>query len=202
MNRLASYSLFSLSLLLMAPALQAAAIVGQPAPPLSLPAADGQTVALDAYKGKVVVLEWVNFDCPFVGKHYASGHMQKLQKAYTGKGVVWLSVNSSAPGKEGHLEGAAAAAAVKSKGAAPTAFLLDPTGAAGRSYGAKTTPHVYVIDGKGTVLYNGAIDDMPSTDEADVAKARNYLSAALDETLAGKKVTTAVTQPYGCAVKY
>ncbi|HEU4723803.1 MAG TPA: thioredoxin family protein, partial [Candidatus Eisenbacteria bacterium] len=197
-------SILAASLLLLLPAVQAdaAAVVGKPAPALELVDANGDRVRLDSFKGKVVVLEWVNFQCPFVGKHYGSGNMQSLQKKYTEKGVVWLSVCSSAPGKQGHVTGAEAKAAMEERGAAPSRFLLDPKGAAGKAYGAKTTPHMFVIDAKGTVVYNGAIDDRPSTKLADVEGAKSYVSDALDATLAGKKVELAATQSYGCSVKY
>ena len=180
----------------------AAAIVGKQAPSIELRDTNGKTVRLDAFKGKFVVLEWVNFQCPFVGKQYGSGNMQKLQKDYTQKGVVWLSICSSAEGKQGHVNGQEANALMKEKGAAPSRFLLDPWGSVGKAYGAKTTPHMFVIDPKGTVVYNGAIDDTPSTDKADIATAKNYVVAALDAAMAGKRIETAVTQPYGCGVKY
>ena len=189
-------------LLASASAANAAAIVGKQAPPIELKDSNGKVVRLEAFKGKFVVLEWVNFQCPFVGKHYGSGNMQKLQKAYTQKGVVWLSICSSAQGKQGYVTGQEANTLVEAKGAAPTRFLLDPKGSAGKAYGAKTTPHMFVIDPKGTVVYNGAIDDTPSTDKADIATAKNYLVAALDSAMSGKKVETAATQPYGCSVKY
>jgi peroxiredoxin len=181
---------------------RAAATVGQPAPAFTLTDSQGSPETLASFKGKYVVLEWVNFECPFVGKHYGSGSMQKLQKTYTGKGVVWLSINSSAPGKQGALDAAKANDLVKAKGASPTAFLLDSGGAVGQAYGAKTTPHMFIIDPSGKLIYNGAIDDRPSTDQADIAPARNYVQSALDEALAGKPVTTTVSQPYGCSVKY
>jgi len=181
---------------------QAAAVVGQPAPELSAPDTTGTTRSLSAYKGKFVVLEWVNFDCPFVGKHYGSGHMQKLQKDYTGKGVVWLSINSSKTGSQGHFATEKVNALLKEKNAAPTAYLLDTPGTVGRAYGAKTTPHMFIVDPKGTLIYAGGIDDKPSTDQADIATAKNFVSAALDEALAGKPVTTATSQAYGCSVKY
>ncbi len=191
-------------MLLLAPSLEAhaAAIVGKSAPELELRDADGKTVRLDSFKGKYVVLEWVNRQCPFVNKHYGSGNMQALQKKYTEKGVVWLSICSSAPGKQGYVEGPEAKAWMSEKKAAPTDFLLDPKGKAGKAYGAKTTPHMFVIDPKGKVVYNGAIDDKPSTNRADIETARNYLAAALDASMAGKKVEVAATQPYGCSVKY
>lgn len=181
---------------------QAAAVVSEPAPDFRLTDSNGTPHSLGALKGKFVVLEWVNFDCPFVAKHYGTGNMQRLQKAYAGQGVVWLSVNSSAPGKQGNFPAARVNALLKEKGAAPTAYLIDADGTAGRAYGAKTTPHMFVIDPQGTVVYAGGIDDMPSTDAADVATAKNFVAAALDEALAGKPVTTASSAPYGCSVKY
>ena len=181
---------------------RAAAAVGQPAPEVSLPDTTGATRSLSAYKGKFVVLEWVNFECPFVGKHYGSGHMQKLQKDYTGKGVVWLSVNSSRAGSQGYYASDKVNALIKEKGAAPTAYLLDTAGTVGRAYGARTTPHMFIVDPKGTLIYAGGIDDTPSTDQADIATAKNFVSKALDEALAGKPVTTASSQAYGCSVKY
>ena len=141
----------------------AAAVVGKAAPAFSLTDLDGKTVKLSDFKGKFVVLEWVNFECPFVRKHYGSENMQKLQKAYTGKDVVWITICSSAPGKQGHLTADEAKEATAERGASPTEFLLDPKGVAGRAYGAKTTPHMSVIVPKGKLLYIGAIDDMPST---------------------------------------
>jgi hypothetical protein len=137
-----------------------------------------------------------------VKKHYGSGNMQKLQKAYTAKGVVWLSIASSAPGKQGHLDAASGNAKIKELSAAPTALILDASGTIGKAYGAKTTPHMFLIDSKGTVVYAGGIDDKPSTDQADIATAKGYVQTALDEVLAGKPVTTASSQPYGCSVKY
>jgi peroxiredoxin len=181
---------------------RAAAVVGQPAPGFTLVDSNGAKHSLADLKGKMVVLEWVNFECPFVGKHYGSGNMQKLQKAYTGKGVVWLSVNSSAEGKQGYFAPEKINALMREKGAAPTAYLIDTDGTVGTAYGAKTTPHMFVVDPKGTVVYAGGIDDTPSTDQADIATAKNFVSAALDEALAGKPVTTASSAPYGCSVKY
>ena len=180
----------------------AAAVVGKAAPAFSLTDMDGKTVKLADFKGKFVVLEWVNFDCPFVRKHYGSENMQQLQKTYTGKDVVWITICSSAPGKQGHLTADEAKEATKERGATPTEFLLDPKGVTGRAYGAKTTPHMYVIDPKGKLLYNGAIDDMPSTKVADVPNSKNYVVAALDAAMAGKPVENATTKPYGCSVKY
>jgi peroxiredoxin len=180
----------------------AAAVVGEPAPAFTLADTNGRSHSLEDLRGKTVVLEWWNDECPFVGKHYGSGNMQRLQKEWTAKGVVWLTISSSAPGRQGYVDGAQANAWMKEKGAAPTAVLLDHDGKVGRAYGAKTTPHMFVIDPKGTLVYAGGIDDKPSTDLADVATAKNFVSAALAEVTAGKRVTTAVSQPYGCSVKY
>jgi peroxiredoxin len=180
----------------------ASAVLGQAAPAFTLADSNGKPRSLADFRGKVVVLEWWNPECPFVGKHYGSGNMQRLQKEWTGKGVVWLTVNSSAAGQAGHVDGAQANALVKEKGAASTAVLLDHDGKLGRAYGAKTTPHLFVIDGKGTLVYAGGIDDKPSTDQADVATAKNYVAAALAEVTAGKPVTIPTTQSYGCGVKY
>ncbi len=180
----------------------AGASVGQPAPDFTLTDTAGVKHSLAQYRGKHVVLEWVNFGCPFVKKHYGSQNMQKLQKAWTGKGVVWLQVNSSAVGKEGYFPAAEAGAKNKERGAASTAYLVDTDGTVGKAYGAKTTPHMFVIDPKGNVIYAGGIDDKPSTDVEDIPGARNHVSAALEEALAGKPVSVASTQPYGCSVKY
>lgn len=175
---------------------------GQQAPVFSLPSSQGKTVSLAEAKGKYVVLEWYNHDCPFVRKQYDSGAMQKLQARATGKGVVWYSINSSAPGKEGYADAAQAEAWRSAEKSNATAVLLDPQGTVGRLYGAKTTPDMVVIDPAGKVVYSGAIDDKPSTDTADIAGAKNYVQIALDEALAGKKVSTPKTKPYGCGVKY
>lgn len=173
-----------------------------PAPDFSLPAADGGTHALADHRGRYVVLEWLNHGCPFVRKHYASGNMQALQERLTGQGVVWLSVVSSAPGKQGHDTPAGHLATAREKGSRATAILLDETGTAGRAYGARTTPQMVVIDPDGELVYQGAIDDRPTADPADVPGARNYVLAALDAARTGRPADPAVTQPYGCAVKY
>lgn len=180
----------------------AAARVGEPAPDFSLTDTTGRTRALKDAKGKWVVLEWHNHLCPFVEKHYKSGNMQGLQKRYTAKGVVWYSIISSAPGKQGHVAPADGEALRKKLKAASTATLLDPSGEVGRAYGAKVTPHMYVISPEGVLLYNGAIDSVRSTDPADIPKATNYVAAALDAAMAGKPVPEPTTQPYGCSVKY
>lgn len=175
---------------------------GQPAPAFETKDAKGAVQRLSAYQGKWVVLEWTNKDCPFVRKHYESKSMQALQRTYTGKGVVWLSVLSSAKGKQGYLPAEGALANAKEKEAAATALLLDPEGVIGKAYGAKTTPHLFVIDPKGVVVYAGAIDDQPSPDPATLKTAKNYVAAALDAGLAGKPIEKATTQAYGCSVKY
>ncbi len=179
-----------------------AAKVGEPAPDFTGTDSHGKTVRLADLKGKFVVLEWHNDGCPYVGKHYGSGNMQRLQREWTGKGVVWLTVISSAPGEQGYVTADRANAYFKEKTAAQTAVLLDPKGTIGRLYDARTTPHMFVIDQKGTLVYNGAIDDKPTTDRADVPGANNYVSAALTEAMAGKPVTKATSRPYGCNVKY
>ncbi len=178
--------------------------VGNAAPAWSLPDTNGKTHKLADFKGKYVVLEWLNHGCPFVKKHYNTGNMQKLQRELTGKGVVWLSVVSSAPGKQGHYKPAKANRLTKSKKAAPTAVLLDPAGKTGRAYGARTTPHMYVISPAGRLIYNGAIDDNSSyfKSKADVMKAKNYVRLALNEAMSGKPVSVKYTRPYGCSVKY
>jgi len=195
-------ALAAVALLASARTAAADAVVGQAAPAFTLTGTDGKAHSLSEFQGKYVVLEWVNHDCPFVKKHYGSGNMQKLQKKYTAEGVVWLSINSSAPGKQGNFPPAEADALTKEKKASPTALLLDPDGTVGKAYGAKTTPHMYVIDPKGTLVYAGGIDDKPSTDAADIAGARNHVDQALSEALAGKPVTVASSTPYGCSVKY
>ncbi len=178
------------------------AVLGKPAPAFSLKDSNGKVHNLADFKGKYVVLEWVNYDCPFVKKHYDSGNMQKLQKEFTAKGVVWLSINSSAPGKQGNFPADKVNALIKEKNAAPTAYLFDTDGTVGKTYGAKTTPHMYIINPKGELIYMGGIDDKPSTDKADIAGARNHVRAALEEAMAGKAVSVSASQPYGCSVKY
>jgi peroxiredoxin len=176
--------------------------VGEIAPDFTLPDSNGKTHSLSDYKGKIVVLEWLNHGCPFVQKHYNSGNMQKLQKVYSGKGVIWFSVISSAPGKQGYMTPEEATEAVKQKKAAPAGVLLDPEGTVGKLYGAKTTPHMFIIDSDGVLVYNGGIDDIRSANPADIDKAKNYVQMALDELLSGKEVSVKTSQPYGCSVKY
>ena len=176
--------------------------IGKPAPDFTLAAWNGNTVSLEAQKGKVVVLEWINHGCPFVAKHYDSGNMQKLQKEATDKGVVWLSICSSAPGKPGHMSAAAAAKSCADNGAAATAYLLDEEGTVGKLYGAKRTPEMYVIDANGVLVYHGAIDDKSSTNSKDIDGAKNYVMAAANEVLTGNPVTIPTTSAYGCGIKY
>lgn len=180
----------------------AAAAVGSPAPKFTLTDVTGKKWSLSDQKGKVVVLEWFNHGCPFVKKHYGSGNMQKLQKEYTDKGVVWLAINSSAEGKQGNAAPADHDKLFREKNASPTAVLLDEDGSVGKAYGAKTTPHMYVISKNGKLVYAGAIDDKSGFEQSEIDSAKNYVKAALDELLSGKPVTVAETKPYGCPVKY
>lgn len=186
---------------LAAPA-YAAPVVGQAAPNFKLADVNGKPVSLSDFRGKTVVLEWNNPGCPFVKKHYASGNMQKAQAAAAKDGAVWLTINSSAPGKQGHMDGAAAKAFVAQNGIKSTAYLLDPRGVVGQAYDAKTTPHMYVVSRTGTLVYAGGIDDKPTANPSDIAGARNHVLAALTELKSGKAVSVATTRPYGCSVKY
>lgn len=170
---------------------------GDKAPDFTL----GKTKLSDL-KGKTVVLEWLNFGCPFVKKHYGSGNMQSLQKKYIGKDVVWLSIVSSAEGKQGHMTEKEAEEAKKEHSSKASKILLDKDGKVGQLYGAVTTPHMFVINKEGTIVYQGAIDDKPDTNPESIPGSVNYVSEALDLTLSGKKVTAAKTKPYGCSVKY
>jgi peroxiredoxin len=184
------------------PALWAAARIGEAAPDFTATASNGKTVHLADYRGKYVVLEWHNNGCPYVGKHYRSGNMQKLQKEWTSRGVVWFTVLSSAPGKQGYVTASEENDYMAKMQAAPTAALLDPSGEIGHLYDAKTSPQMVVINPEGTLIYSGAIDDRPTTDLQDVQGATNYVSLALEESMAGKPVQTPTTRPYGCSVKY
>ena len=178
------------------------ATVGQTAIDFTLQGGDGKQHSLADYAGKFVVLEWTNPNCPFVHKFYDSGAMQKLQTTETAKGVVWLRINSGAPGHDGAQTPADVIAYEKANHVASTETLLDPTGKVGHTYGARTTPHMFVIDPKGTLIYAGGIDNKPSPDPDDIASATNYVTTALDEAMAGKPVTTPTARPYGCSVKY
>lgn len=191
---------------LVAAALPLAALVpslanAKPAPDFTAVDADGKTRSLSEFRGKTVVLEWVNEGCPYVRKHY-SGNMQGLQQAARADGVVWLTIASSAPGKQGYFDGATAKTWMSAKGAKPTALLLDGDNKVATLYKAKTTPHMFVIDKTGAVVYEGAIDDIPTAKVEDLGKAKNLVAAALAEVKAGRKVATPFATPYGCSVKY
>src|SRR5262245_36390320 len=176
--------------------------LGKPAPDFAGKDTNGTVHALANLKGKTVVLEWTNHECPYTVKHYATGNMQALQQEAAGKGVVWLTVASSAPGKQGYVTAAQANKLTAERQAVPAAVLLDPDGRIGRLYDARTTPHMFVIDKDGKVAYMGAIDDTPTANHADVKTARNYVRDALAALAAGKPVPTTATRPYGCTVKY
>jgi peroxiredoxin len=192
----------TLALLVAAGTAVAAPQIGQPAPEFTLTDSNGQSHNLSDFKGKFVVLEWLNHGCPFVQKHYDGGNMQGLQKEYTGKDVVWLSIASSAPGKQGNMSPEETNKTKEEKDAAPTAVLIDADGTVGKLYDAKVTPELFVINPEGTLIYAGAIDDKKSVDAADVAGATNYVKQALDEAMAGNPVSTPQTEAYGCGVKY
>jgi peroxiredoxin len=192
-----------LSLVLTVCALSAFALTpGTQAPDFKGTDSNGVTHSLSQYRGKYVVLEWANKGCPYEQKHYLSGNMEALQKEWTDKGVIWLSILSSAPGEQGNVTPAEENQYLKQMHAAPTAAILDPSGSIGRLYQAKTTPHIFVIDPTGKLIYQGAIDDKPTTDLADIKTAHNYLNEALNAAMSGKPVPTASTRPYGCSVKY
>lgn len=199
--RLAHFILLSILTVLSLSA-GAGVIVGKPAPDFTGVDSQGIKHNLSQYKGKTVVLEWTNHDCPYVKKHYNSGNMQKLQKDATANGIVWLSIISSKPGKQGHVSGKQANELTQSRNAAPTAVILDETSEIGLLYGAKTTPHMFIIDKKGQLVYMGGIDNIPSKDEDDIADAKNYVRAALDAMAEGKIIEDSITRPYGCSVKY
>lgn len=191
---------FALAATLVVPAM-AMPTIGQPAPAFSGTDSNNKTLSLGDFADRTVVLEWTNNECPYVRKHYGSGNMQKLQTEAAAQGVVWLSIISSAPGKQGYVEGAEANALTKERGAKPTAVILDPKGTIGHLYDAKTTPHMFVIE-KGTLAFMGGIDDIRSTSQEDIAKANNFVRAALADIKAGKPVATPESTPYGCSVKY
>ena len=185
------------------PALAAAAPeVGKTAPDFTGFDSNGAKVTLSALRGKLVVLEWTNDGCPFVGKHYGAGNMQKTQKAARAMGAVWLSIISSARGTQGHVDGAGANRLTETRAAAPSHVILDPKGVIGRRYEATNTPQMFVVGKTGTVLYMGAIDSIRSANPADIPRAKNYVTAAVGEVAAGRTVSEPVTRPYGCSVKY
>lgn len=176
--------------------------IGKAAPPFAAKDLKGESVSLADLAGKTVVLEWANFSCPFVKKHYSSGNMQKLQAEYAAKGVVWITLNSSAKGKQGHAEASEMTAMVTKEGSKAAHFVMDTDGTIGKAYDAKVTPHLFIIDQKGTLVYDGAIDSKSSTDAADIATADKLFANALDAVLSGKEVPNAKNKPYGCGVKY
>jgi peroxiredoxin len=192
----------ALSALLSAGVARAAPEIGQPAPMFTATDSSGKEWSLASLKGSPVILEWTNHDCPYVVKHYGSGNMQALQQEATAAGYIWLSVISSAPGKQGHVSPAQADELTASRNAAPTAVLLDSDGTVGKAYGARTTPHMYLIDEAGILVYMGGIDDKPTTDQADIPGAANYVRLAMADRAAGKPVQVSVSRPYGCSVKY
>ncbi len=194
--------IISLMALLPAAFAQAEAIPGKPAPAFDVKDANGKARSLADSKGKWTVLEWTNKDCPYVKKHYESNNMQSLQKTYTGKNVVWYSVISSAKGNQGHLSAADALKNANDKKSSASAILLDDSGAMGKAYGAKTTPHMYIIDPTGNIVYAGGIDNNDSADQKVISTSKNYVAAALDAGMAGKKIETSSARPYGCSVKY
>ncbi|HEX4479967.1 MAG TPA: redoxin domain-containing protein [Rudaea sp.] len=188
--------------LFLSPLAFAAAVIGQPAPAFTLTDSNGTPHSLADYKGKIVVLEWNNPECPFVKKHYSSGNIPKQQAEATANGVVWLTINSGAPGKQGHVDSTTANGFVAQYHAKPTAYLVDADGKVGHLYGAKTTPHMFVVDEKGVLRYNGGIDSIPSPDKDDLAKATQYVPQAIGEIKSGKAVSVSTSEPYGCSVKY
>jgi peroxiredoxin len=180
----------------------AQALIGAAAPAFTLTDSNGRNLSLADFKGKTVVLEWTSHECPYVGKHYRGNNMQALQKKWTGQGVVWLSVISSAPGQPGHVSPQQANKLTVDREAAPTAVLFDPTGKVGRVYGARTTPHMYVINGEGALVYKGGIDDQPTARLQDLKGARNFVDQALSEISQGKPVSVTASRAYGCSIKY
>jgi peroxiredoxin len=180
----------------------AAPDLGKPAPLFTGTDSNGKTWSLADLKGKVVVIETTNHQCPYVGKHYRSGNMQAQQREATAKGVIWLTVAASAPGEEGYVTASQANELTRSRSAAPTAVILDPQSKIARAYGATVTPHMYIVDAAGTLVYKGGIDSIPSADTADIPMATQYVRVALDQILAGKQVAEASTRPYGCSLKY
>lgn len=203
MKKIMSLAFLALSILFSSSQVSYAELKnGQAAPDFKLTDINGTEHSLSSFAGKFVVLEWVNLDCPFVKKHYSGGNMQGLQKEYTGKGVIWLAINSSAKGKQGNFSAEDWKKKMSENGSAVTATLLDENGKVGKLYSAQTTPHMFIIDPKGSLIYQGAIDDKASTEAGDIPNSKNYVKAALDEALAGKPVSTASSKAYGCSVKY
>jgi len=199
MNRNLSRLLFLLPLLISS---LYAVKVGESAPDFQATDSNGNVHKLSLYRGKFVVLEWHNNGCPYTRKHYESGNMQRLQREWTAKGVTWFTIISSAPGQQGYVTAQEENDYLKQMKASPSAALLDPQGVLGRLYSAKTTPHMFVINPEGMLVYDGAIDDKATTDQADISTAKNYVSQALEEAMANKPVSIPTSRPYGCSVKY
>ena len=195
-------TLIAASALAFAVVAQAAPSVGQPAPDFTLKDATGKTVKLSDFKGRHVVLEWTNPGCPYVQKHYNSGNMPATQKDAADKGVVWLSINSTEKGSGDYLEPAKLVSWMSQRKSQPTLTLMDEEGTAGKAYGARTTPHMYIVDPKGQLVYAGGIDSIPSSNPDDIKKAVNYVRQGLGEALAGRTISAATTRPYGCSIKY
>lgn len=203
LRKTAKVALASIAFALVSTHTFAEPVVDKPAPAFSGKAADGSTINLADLKGKTVVLEWTNHDCPYVVKHYdKSGNIPALQKDATGKGVVWLQVISSAPGKQGNVDGATAISLNKKRGATPTNTILDPEGTIGKAYNAQTSPHFFIINPEGTLVYKGGVDSIKSANEADIPKAKPYVKEALEALASGKKIPNPSTAPYGCSIKY
>lgn len=194
--------LLALPALLLAAAVQAAPAVGQPAPAFTLKDSAGRTVNLADYRGKYVVLEWTNPGCPYVRKHYDSGNMAATQQDAAGKGVVWLSINSTEKASFDYMQPAKLVAWQQQRKVQPTATLMDEEGTVGKAYGARTTPHMYIVDPQGQLVYAGGIDSIPSSNPDDIAKATNYVRQAVAEVSAGKPISAATTRAYGCSIKY
>jgi hypothetical protein len=195
-------ALFALPVLCLATGIQAAPALGQPAPDFSLKDTAGKTVKLSDFRGKYVVLEWTNPGCPFVRKHYDSGNMAATQQDVAGKGAVWLSINSTEKASYEYMEPVQLVTWQQERKVQPTATLMDEDGVAGRAYGARTTPHMYIVDPQGRLAYAGGIDSIPSSNPADIQRAVNYVRQAIAEATAGKPISVASTRPYGCSIKY
>ena len=202
LKRFYTLALLSIITALSTIVVHAEPIIDKPAPLFSGTAADGSTINIADLQGKTVILEWTNHECPFVVKHYESGNIPNLQKQAAAQGIVWLQVITSAPGKEGNVTGEVAQKLNTHRGATPTNTILDSNGAIGKLYGATNTPQFFIIDPKGLLIYKGGIDSIPSADQSDIGKAENYISAALADIAANRKIAKAVTKPYGCSVKY
>ncbi|WP_339691250.1 redoxin domain-containing protein [uncultured Parasphingorhabdus sp.] len=202
MRNPASIAVTAIATIALASPVAAAQKTGAIAQDFKLTDVNGKTVQLSQFRGKTVVLEWHNPGCPFVSKHYDSGNMQATQKAARQQGAVWLTINSGAKGKQGHMTGAEAKALIAKQNIQSTNYLFDTKGLVGKAYDAKTTPHMYIIDGAGILVYQGGIDDKPTANPADIKLARNHVLAALSEMKSGDKVSVAYSRPYGCSVKY